>query len=328
MTAQPANSFQQSINIYTAFGVPGEISFDGPIRSKMYNLFSNGTPNIVGYAYTISQGDNPDPAGDTPNAGNATVGGTGVFAGILVNPKAYVNFGTTAQGPLGPTLALPDYTLGELMDFGECFASLPGPANPGDLVCYNTTTGALSSIPAVVSFTASVVVGGSAGVNDTLHVSAITAGSIQIGMLVTGAGVAGGTYIASFGTGIGGTGIYNLSSINEQTVSSEAMTGNGLPVPGFTGNASSAGTTLTVGTASTGKLVPGTVITGTGFAAGTVITAFGTGEGGTGTYTINISQTVSSTAITGQSTAVLPRTVVGLFGNQTLGGVCSIKVGN
>lgn len=331
---QPPNSFQQTVNIFTALGIPGDVSFDGPMRAKMYNLYSNGTPNIVGYAYTVSNNANPNPAGASPNQGNATVGGTGVFAGILVNPKAYASFGSTTYGPLGPTLTLPDYSEGELADMGEFWAVLPGPANVGDLVCYNTTTGALSSIPAQVQFTASIVAGGSAGTNDLLEVSAITQGSIQVGMLVSGPGVAGETYISSFGTGIGGTGHYNLTSINEQTVSSEAMTGNGLPVPGFTGNGYSVGTTLTIGTASTGELVPGTPITGTGFAAGTVVTAFGTGEGGTGNYTINISQTVgtsgSQVAITGATSALIPHCVVGPYGNATVGlpGVCSIKLTN
>ncbi len=330
--AQPPNSFQSTVNITTALGVPGELSFDGPIRSKSAIINSSGTANNVGYAYTWTDNANPSPAGNSSIAAIAQVGGTGVFAGILVNPKAYAANGTTSGGPLGPTLSIPDYTEGELMDMGECFVQMPGPANIGDLVCYNTTSGALSSIPAQVKFTASIVAGGSAGTNDLLEVSAITQGSIQVGMLVSGAGVAGGTFVAAFDTGIGGTGHYKLTSINEQTVSSEAMTGNGLPVPGFTGLGYIVGTTLTIGTASTGELVPGTIITGTGIAAGTVVTAFGTGEGGTGNYTVNISQTVFSVgsqgAITGQSTALVPRATVGYYGSGTVGNIASIKLTN
>lgn len=61
------------------------------------------------------------------------------------------------------------------------------------------------------------------------------------------------------------------------------------------------GTTLTVGAVSSGTVTLGQVISGTGVTAGTTITAFGTGTGGTGTYTVSASQTVSSTTITGQS---------------------------
>jgi hypothetical protein len=58
------------------------------------------------------------------------------------------------------------------------------------------------------------------------------------------------------------------------------------------------GTTLTVSAVSTGSLTVGQMITGTGVLPGTVITAFGTGTGGTGTYTVSRSQTVASTTIT------------------------------
>lgn len=59
-----------------------------------------------------------------------------------------------------------------------------------------------------------------------------------------------------------------------------------------------AGTTLTVSAVGSGTLVVGQQITGTGVAAGTYIIALGTGTGGTGTYTVSSSQTVSSTTIT------------------------------
>ena len=60
-------------------------------------------------------------------------------------------------------------------------------------------------------------------------------------------------------------------------------------------------TTLTVTEISVGALQVGSVITGTGIATGTTITALGTGTGGIGTYTVNISQSVVSTAITADS---------------------------
>jgi len=62
-----------------------------------------------------------------------------------------------------------------------------------------------------------------------------------------------------------------------------------------------ASTTLTVTAVSVGILQVGSVISGTGVAVGTTITALGTGTGGIGTYTVNISQSVVSTAITSDS---------------------------
>lgn len=59
---------------------------------------------------------------------------------------------------------------------------------------------------------------------------------------------------------------------------------------------------LTVTAISSGELAIGQIITGSGIAANTVITEFVTGTGGVGTYTINISQSVSSRTITGIAT--------------------------
>lgn len=53
------------------------------------------------------------------------------------------------------------------------------------------------------------------------------------------------------------------------------------------------GTTMTVAVLDTGVVRPGQIITGPGVAAGTVITFYGTGTGGVGTYIVSISQSVS-----------------------------------
>ena len=60
----------------------------------------------------------------------------------------------------------------------------------------------------------------------------------------------------------------------------------------FTGEIS--GTTLTVSAVTSGVISVGQRVYGTGITQGTFITALGTGAGGTGTYTVGISQTVSS----------------------------------
>lgn len=68
----------------------------------------------------------------------------------------------------------------------------------------------------------------------------------------------------------------------------------------FTGSLNNS-TTLNVTAISTGSLQVGSIITGTGVATGTIITALGTGTGGVGTYTVNISQLVVSTTMTADS---------------------------
>jgi hypothetical protein len=59
-----------------------------------------------------------------------------------------------------------------------------------------------------------------------------------------------------------------------------------------------AGTTLTVSAVTSGVIYIGAVIEGAGVTVGTTITAFGTGTGGAGTYTVSVSQLVASTTIT------------------------------
>lgn len=57
------------------------------------------------------------------------------------------------------------------------------------------------------------------------------------------------------------------------------------------------GTTLTVSAVTNGAVAVGMAVRGAGVASGTYITALGTGTGGVGTYSVGISQTVASTAI-------------------------------
>jgi hypothetical protein len=68
----------------------------------------------------------------------------------------------------------------------------------------------------------------------------------------------------------------------------------------FTGSISS--NTLTVTAVTGGTISIGQVLSGTGVSTGTTITAFVSGTGGTGTYTVSISQTTSSTTITAVAT--------------------------
>lgn len=69
----------------------------------------------------------------------------------------------------------------------------------------------------------------------------------------------------------------------------------------WAGTGSISGNTFTASASASGVLSVGSVITGSGVSANTRITAFLTGTGGTGTYTVNNSQTVGSTAITSGS---------------------------
>lgn len=83
----------------------------------------------------------------------------------------------------------------------------------------------------------------------------------------------------------------------------------------FTG--SIATTTLTVSAVSAGTIYPSMQISGTGVTAGTRIVAQLTGTtGGTGTYTVSASQTVSSTAMTGDLPSKIQVSQDGLYDFQ------------
>lgn len=77
--------------------------------------------------------------------------------------------------------------------------------------------------------------------------------------------------------------------------------------------ASIASTTMTVTVLASGTLKVGQVIDGAGVTAGTYITALGSGTGGTGTYTVSVSQTVGSEAMTAKAQAVIFDSVTNAF---------------
>ena len=80
--------------------------------------------------------------------------------------------------------------------------------------------------------------------------------------------------------------------------------------------ASRALTTLTVTAVSSGTLYLGMTIAGVGITLGTTITAFGTGTGGAGTYTVSTSGTITSEAMTGTIQSELVVTTTGIYNLQ------------
>lgn len=122
-----------------------------------------------------------------------------------------------------------------------------------------------------------------------LTVTGITQGAVAQGQYLSGPGITEGTKIVQSITGAGG----NVNEVGTYQLNIHQATQN----PVYTGSIS--GTTLTVTAVTSGNIGIGSVISGTGITVGTTITALGTGTGSTGTYTVSVSQTVSSTTITG-----------------------------
>jgi hypothetical protein len=127
--------FQTTVNQLQGFGVIGDVYDDGPIRSEPFIINSpDAANNVMGRAFTVTSEQ------------HARAGGTGVFAGFLINPKEQTTSGTSAGGTLAPTETIPNNTVAELLNMGSMVVSLPAAAAIGDLVLYDTTTGALSTI--------------------------------------------------------------------------------------------------------------------------------------------------------------------------------------
>jgi hypothetical protein len=125
------------------------------------------------------------------------------------------------------------------------------------------TVSALLSGPQQATVVANLIVSG-----DLMVVTSVTGGYLQVGQVVSGTGITPGTTIASYSGGgqPGGVGTYVLSA------------------------APSAETAVTVSAFAAAPVIAlGDVVTGTGITAYTYVSAFLTGTGGIGTYTISAS---------------------------------------
>lgn len=106
-------------------GIPGEIAFQGPTRALSAVLDSaTESNNVFGRAFTYE-----DAAVET-----VTAGGSGKFAGISINPKAYaLDFNYALNG-----------TSGEFLFMGEVYVQLTTTGGViGDSVYFVDATGEL-----------------------------------------------------------------------------------------------------------------------------------------------------------------------------------------
>jgi hypothetical protein len=147
----------------------------------------------------------------------------------------------------------------------------------------------------------------------TLTVDSVLSGTIAVGQAIFGQGISQNTVITALGTGTGGAGTYTVS--NSQTVATTQI--NSVAAPAVvTGDIT--GTTLDVTAVSSGTLQIGQTLEGANVTDGTIITAFGTGTGGTGTYTVSPSQTAASATIYALNWTVLPTTDGAFEGGGTV----------
>jgi hypothetical protein len=159
---------------------------------------------------------------------------------------------------------------------------------------------------------AAVFTGSTSGT--TLTVTTVSSGTIAIGQSLYGIGILPETVITALGSGTGGTGTYTIN--RSQTVASESMSS---ATVGARVTATISGTTMTVSAVATGALHIGQTIQGAGVTLGTIITAFGTGAGGVGTYTLSVASTVAvGVTMYGINFSVLPSTDGAFSGANTV----------
>jgi hypothetical protein len=135
----------------------------------------------------------------------------------------------------------------------------------------------------------------------TLTVTAVSSGTIAINQSLSGIGVTSETIITALGTGTGGVGTYTVNL--SQTLPARILNSSTV---GAKFTASITATTMTVTAVSSGTIYLGQTVQGTGVTTGTIVSAFGTGSGGVGTYTVSSSQTVASETMYGLNFSTLP----------------------
>lgn len=122
-------AFQSNVTRLLRSGVVGEIFDISPMIVDTYILDANSKTISIGSAFTIQT----DEAQVEP-------GGTGVFAGILVNPKAAAN-----ANDLVASNDVADGSVGELMKQGRLYANVGGVAVVGTGVYFVQATGVLGA---------------------------------------------------------------------------------------------------------------------------------------------------------------------------------------
>lgn len=202
------SGFQSVVNIEQAFGFVGELFDDSPRVVAPWALLSGSAANnVIGRAFTLNTASPSDGSG----SGYAAAGGTGVFVGILMNPKTFASNGTTAD-PLAATYVLPNYTIGDFLTMGTINIAVPAACNVGDHVTFAQADGTLGTM-------APTTVGTATQSTTTLTVLTPASGSIGVGSVIQIAG-AEPVRVLALGSGTGGAGTYTVDV--SQTVSSSA----------------------------------------------------------------------------------------------------------
>jgi hypothetical protein len=200
-----------------------------------FSIGNNGATHIVGDTFEVLGGTATAKATFTGSISGNVLTVTAVSAGTITNRSVIVGanvvlgtriiaFGTGAGGTGTYTVDTSQVAASGTIEAGGPAAGIVTRINgSGGVLGFRITNpGRYTALPS----TAAVVTGSISSF--TLTVTAVTSGTLAVGMVVTGTGIAANTYITALGTGTGGTGTYTVNL--GQAVSSTTITAAGVGV--------------------------------------------------------------------------------------------------
>lgn len=253
-------SFQKVVNVNQAPGVLGDFASTNPFSS-----------------ITTAQGGLVAPAGGLVVGNFFWVGPAGQTSQSFVSGWQIAFLGRNEQALITQflgefSLVVPQGFMVVGMDGGDFWAEFANGATAGAQVYADVTTGepqmqTTNSVTGSVGFTGTA----SFATNVMTVVTQTAASLIEVGDVVTSAGVTAGTTVTAILSGAPGAvgSTYSLSTA-PGTIATQAAT--------------TASAVLNVTAVANGGLSVGDVISGTGVTAGTSIASILTGTGGVGTY--------------------------------------------
>lgn len=136
--------FQQTLNGNIAAGIPGELAFDGPLRASpgFIDGAANAANCFLGRFYTKNRD-----TGLYQPGGDMVANDDLLFGGIAGTPKEMIGYGTTAGGPLAPSLAVKPGSLATFFEMGMVNVAMAAPCQEGDIAVYTIATGVISTVP-------------------------------------------------------------------------------------------------------------------------------------------------------------------------------------
>ena len=326
LTAKVVLNLAEVRGLRTVSGGAQMVAVCGPY---VYVMTTDFTPTIVGYLNTST-----GRVGITDNGVNVyIVDGAYRYTWRISSPTS-VNF----VGSMSTTtLSVTAVTSGTLAVGQQIFGL--GVAGETVITAFGTGSGGIgnytiSTSQTVVSEAMSGAAAGAiitATIGGSLSGVAITglAGqfsctaapiTLVIGQALTISGTYGGTGSIS---GYTNPTTYYIIATNGSTTFTLSATAGGTAITTTVGTPTGlsykyAPTTLNVTAVSSGTLYLGQTIQGTGISANTMITALGTGSGGTGTYTVSNSQNISSETMYALNFTQIPTTDGAFSGGNTV----------